>query len=232
MLDIFTGCCCYILWNVHKNRSRTPAACNLKSFTDGTRKFCHIFDNVAVFCYRHNNPGYIHLLERILSKEGCPYVACNGYHRHRIHLRSCNTCHKIGSSWSGCSQAYTYLAGSTGITICCMGRSLLMGGKYVSDLMAVFVQGVIYIQDGSARITEHSVHTLFQKTFYNDLSTCKLHVCSSCCLIVFLLFCLWHFQNGSSVAGCYHCCISCKISGCNLWLSWLPFCFSCFQFLL
>jgi hypothetical protein len=42
-----------------------------------------------------------------------------------------------------------------------MGCSLLMGGQYMCDLVFIFIEGVIYIQDGTARISEYSVNALF-----------------------------------------------------------------------
>ena len=44
------------------------------------------------------------------------------------------------------------------------------------------------------------------------------------------LFCFWYLKDRSSVSGGYHGSISCKISCCYLWLTRLPFCFSCLHF--
>ena len=40
------------------------------------------------------------------------------------------------------------------------------------DLVFVFIEGIVYIQDGTARISEYSVNALFFQTFNDDFSSC------------------------------------------------------------
>lgn len=53
-----------------------------------------------------------------------------------------------------------------------MGSSLLMGGEDVTDLLVMFIEFIINIQDRAAGITENGIHSLLFQTFYNDLGTC------------------------------------------------------------
>jgi hypothetical protein len=47
-----------------------------------------------------------------------------------------------------------------------------MGSQYMIDLIGILIQGIVNIQDRSARIAEDGIHSLFQKAFYDDFSTC------------------------------------------------------------
>jgi len=39
------------------------------------------------------------------------------------------------------------------------------------DLILVLVEGIIYVEDSSSRITEHGVNALFFKALYNNFRT-------------------------------------------------------------
>ena len=174
MTDIFAFCSRHILRNIHQHRTRTSGFCDGKGFADGVRKFGYIFNNIAVFCHRHDDARNIHLLERIFSQKRRSYVAGDCHHRNRVHARSGNSGYKIRSAGAGCGQTYAYFSGGTCVTVCCMRSSLFMGGKYMIDFVTVSVKCIIDIQDGTARISENGIHTLLQQTFYDDFRTCKL----------------------------------------------------------
>lgn len=48
------------------------------------------------------------------------------------------------------------------------GLPLLVTSQNVADFIAVLIQCVIYIQDCAARITEHRIDALLQKTLDDD----------------------------------------------------------------
>ena len=56
-----------------------------------------------------------------------------------------------------------------------MGGSLLVGGEDVTNSIAMLVQLVVDIQDGSTRVTEDHVYTLLHQTFYDDSGTGIFH---------------------------------------------------------
>src|SRR5699024_9698494 len=153
------------------------------------------------------------------------YVGGDGHDRNRIHISRGDPCHKVRGSRTGSSEADAYFPGSPRVSVRRMGRALFMGSQDMIDLILIFIQSVVHVQDGSARITEDGVHALFFQTFYNNFCTSKLHSVSS-------LLCLWYLQNRASVAGRHHSRISCQISGGHLRLARLPFCFSRLHFLI
>ena len=172
--DIFTFCCGYVLWHIYEYRTRTTAFGDDKSFADGVCKLCYIFDNIAVFCHRHYNACDINFLEGIFSKKGSSNITGNCYHRNRVHTRGGNSGYQVGCTWAGSCQTHADLSCRTGVTVCRVGSSLLMGSKYMFNFITVSVKGVINVQNSSAWISENGIHTLLQQTFYDDLRSCKL----------------------------------------------------------
>ena len=123
---IFTFVGGNILCNVYQYRTRSSGTSNFKGFTDGICKDRNILYNVSVLCNWHSYTGNINLLERIFSQSRQIYITGNGYHRNRIHIGCSNACNQIGGTGAACSHTNTHLAGSSGITVCRMGSSLLM----------------------------------------------------------------------------------------------------------
>ena len=171
-LLIFKLCRCHILGDIHKNRSRPATSCNRKGLSDRICQNTDILYNIPMLCDRHGYTCNIYLLEGILSKERKIYITGDCYHRYRIHVGRCNTGYKIGCTRSAGCQADTDLAGSPGIPVCRMGCALFMGGQNMSDLITVFIQSIIYIQDRTARITENSIYFLLLQAGNYDLRSC------------------------------------------------------------
>ena len=69
LIFILSFCTGDILWNIHKNRSRTPCLSNRECTADGIRQLIHIFDNKIMFCHRHCNTGDIDFLKTIFAKK-------------------------------------------------------------------------------------------------------------------------------------------------------------------
>ena len=138
---IFKVClgCSHILCDIHKDRTGPAALCNDKGTADGFCKLLHIFYDKAVFCDRHNNTGYIYLLEAVFSQKGNADITGNGNHRNRVHMGCGNTCHQISGARAAGRKAYTHFSCRTGIAVRCVGCALLMGSQYVMDLITVFI---------------------------------------------------------------------------------------------
>ena len=149
-----------ILRNIDQHRPRSSSLSNAKSLSDCFCKLCYIFDNIAVFCHRHYNACDINFLEGILSKKGSSNITGNCYHRNRVHTRGGNSGYQVGCTWAGSCQTHADLSCCTGVTVCCVGSSLLMGSKYMFDFITVSVKGVINVQNSSAWISENGIHAL------------------------------------------------------------------------
>ena len=103
----------------------------------------------------------INFLKTVFSKQRNIYVTGNRYKRNRIHIGSRYSGYQVGRSRSARRKTYAYFSGTARIAVCGMGRPLFMGSQNMPDLIPVFIQFIIYVQDRSARISEYGVHALF-----------------------------------------------------------------------
>ena len=92
-------------------------------------------------------------------------MAGDGNDGNRIHVCGGDTSDQIGSARSGGSHADTDLSGGSRIAVRRVGSSLLMGGEDVTDLLVMFIEFIINIQDRAAGITENGIHSLLFQTF-------------------------------------------------------------------
>ena len=173
-------CCSNVLRNIDEHRSRSAASGNAESLSHRIRQFVHIPYEVVGLGNRHGNTGDVHLLESILAQHFLSYVTADKNNRRRVHIRSGDSGGEVGCSRSGSGQTYPHLSGGSGIAVRRMRRSLLVCGKVVSNLILVFVEFIVNIQNCAAGIPEHGIHALLQQAFYHDLCTCHFHMnCSS-----------------------------------------------------
>ena len=115
------------------------------------------------------------LLEAVQAQEIPGHVAGNGHHRHGIHIGCGDACHQVGGAGAGGGDAHPYPAGSPGITVCRMGRGLLVGRFNMADFVAVLIEGVINIQHCPAGVAEHGIYALLQQAFHDNIRTVALH---------------------------------------------------------
>ena len=128
-----------ILGNIHENRTRTAALCNLKGLAQRICQLCNIFDDRTVLGDRDRHTGDIDLLEGILTQKRHTNVGSDRYNRDGIHIGCGDTGNQIGSTGAGSSHTDANLSCGTGITVRCMGSTLLMGSQHVADFAAVLI---------------------------------------------------------------------------------------------
>ncbi len=54
---------------INEHRTRPPGFCDFESPTDHSCQICNVFYNKIMFCHRNRDPGDIHLLKAVFSKE-------------------------------------------------------------------------------------------------------------------------------------------------------------------
>ena len=136
--------CSHILGDINKYRARSVLSRDRESAADRIRKLRHILDNKTVFRNRSCNTCNINLLKTVLTEKRYPNVTCDCDHRNRIHVSGRNTRNKVGCSRSGSCHTDTNLAGTSCISVCRMGCSLLMGCQHMLDLR-MLIQFIVYI---------------------------------------------------------------------------------------
>ena len=172
---ISTGGRSYILGNIYQNRTFAPGLCNAERPAQRGRQLLHRLHLEVVLGNGHGNTANIYLLEAVSPQAGGGIVAGNGNHRHRIHISRGNTGHQIGGAGAGGGKAHAHLAGSAGITVCRVGRALLMGSQNMLKGVTIFIKLVKNIQDRTAGITKDSIYALFFQDFKNDLRAIEFH---------------------------------------------------------
>ena len=132
---------------------------------------CRVEGVKTVFCDRHCNTCNVYLLETVFPEKRYSHVTRNRNDRNGVHICRCDTCHKVRGTRTAGRQTDAHLACSPRIAVCRMGCSLLMGCQNMPDLIAMFVQFIVHIEDRSARISEDGVHPLLFQAFYYYLSS-------------------------------------------------------------
>ena len=125
-----------------------------------------------MLCDGHGDARYIDFLETVFSKEGHTYIAGDSHKRDGVHVGSGYPCHQVSRTRTACGKADAHFACSPGISVRRMGRSLLVGGENMPDFITMLIQLIIYIKDGAARVSEHSVNALLLQTFHYNFCTC------------------------------------------------------------
>ena len=158
---ILCDCCRDILRDIHEHRPRPSRPRDAERLADRIRQLCHIFYNETVLCDGHCDPCDIDLLETVLPEERYAHITGDGHDGDGIHVRGGDPGHQVRRPGPAGRQADADFARCPRIPVRRVRRALLMGSEDVADLIPVFIQLVIYIQDSAARIAEYGVHSLF-----------------------------------------------------------------------
>ena len=165
-----------ILGDIDQNRAGTAGPGDGKGVSDGLCQVIDILDDPAVLGHGHGDAVDVDLLEGILAQQGQGHVAGDGHHGHTVHIGGRDAGHEIGRTGAAGRHADADFAGGPGIAVRRVGSTLFVGGQIVMDLVAVFIKRVIYVQDGTAGITENGIHALLQQALDDDIRTCHFHL--------------------------------------------------------
>ena len=166
----------YVLGNVHQNRSRSAGLGNAECLPNGICQIFHTLYQEVVLGDRHGHAGDVHFLKAVPSDQRVRHVAGDRYQRHRVQICSGDTGDQIGGTRTGGGDDNADLAGGTCIAVCCMCGTLFMGCDDVMDPVLCQIEGIVDVDDLSARIAEYRRSTLFDQGFYDDLCTFQFHL--------------------------------------------------------
>ena len=158
-----------ILGNINQNRARTVTHGNFICLTDGICQLLYMTDHKVMLGDRHGHTCNIDFLEAVTSDKGRTDIGSNGNHRDGIHKCRCDTGNQIGGTRAGCCKTYANLAGCACITVCRMGRTLLMCSQDMADTVGILIKLIINIEGCTARITENGIGSLFQQCLKQNL---------------------------------------------------------------
>ena len=98
-----------ILGNIYYNRAWTTACSNIKCFFEGDGDVVYIFNQEVMLHTWSSHAYHVHFLESVHANGGSRYLATNHHHRDRVHISSCNACHRICCAWPRCHKCYANL---------------------------------------------------------------------------------------------------------------------------
>ena len=170
----------HVLRNINQHRTLAPGIGNLECLLDGLLQLGHRPDHEVVLHDRLGNADDIHLLEAVPPQGTGGYVAGDGDQGHRIQVGIGDAGHQIGSSGTAGGDHYAHLAGCSRVTVRRVAGSLLMGGNHVIDAIGTFIELIVDIQHGAARITEYRRDALMNQLFDENSCSSEFHVYLRC----------------------------------------------------
>ena len=121
------------------------------------------------------NADGVYFLERVFTYVTGWNLAADNHQWDRVHICSCNACHRIGYPGAGSHQCHPYFVGRTRVSIGCMNRRLFVAHQYMFDLILI-EQGIIDKQHRPAGIAENVFDSFFLQTSDGNLCACQFHV--------------------------------------------------------
>ena len=118
--------------NIDQHGTRTSGSGDQESLPDYTGQVFNFFDQIVMLGNRRCNTGDIRFLEGVPANGLGRYLSAEYHQRNRVHIGRRNTCNHVAYTRSRSSEAYAGTAGSAGVAVCRMHRSLLMSGQDVA----------------------------------------------------------------------------------------------------
>ena len=149
-----------VLGDIHHHRAGPAGAGDKEGLFDGLRQLADILDQEIMLDAGAGNADGIHFLKGIIADQGRGHLSGEYNQRDRIQVSGGDAGHRVGGAGAGSDQYYAGFPGRARITVGGVGRSLLMTGQDMYDIILV-EQGIVNMQDGAARVAEYVFHAFF-----------------------------------------------------------------------
>ncbi len=170
-----------VFGQVDKDRARTSRGCNGEGFFNGAGQVFNSVNKIVVLCAGSSDADYVSFLKRVVTYQGCRYLAGEDHYWDGIHVRRGKSCNRIGPSGAGCHYAYTGLACGSGVSVGRVDCGLFVTDEYESEVMGeVSYQCVENVNDHPAGISEDCGYSFFFEGLKKDLGTVYFHFLSCC----------------------------------------------------
>ena len=135
------------------------------------------FHQIIVLRDRHGDAGDVDLLERILAQDGGGNLARDRDQRRAVHPGVGDGRHQIGRARTAGGHADADLAGSAGVPLGGVARTLFVPAQDVMQPVVILPEGVIERHDGAAGNAEDDIDALADQGLAHYLSagTCIRH---------------------------------------------------------
>ena len=166
VIEIRDGFLLHIDRHVDQYRPRPAGPGNIKGFLENPRDIRGVFDDVAVLGKRFRRAGDVRLLEDVAAEQVAAHLAGDHHQRDGIHVCGGDAGDQVGGARAGGGNAYTDLAGNTGIPAGRM-RSVLLG-TYEHMMDPAADEAVVKRAYRSAGVTKRGGHAFELQAFYHS----------------------------------------------------------------
>ncbi len=128
-----------------------------------------------MFGDRQRDTGDVHFLETVPADQSIGHVPGDGHQRRGIQVRRGDAGYKVCRTGAGSGNDHTHIPRGSGVAVRGMTGTLFVGCQHVMDAVFPLVQGIIQIDDLSARVSEHSLCSLLNQSFNYNIRTTKQH---------------------------------------------------------
>ena len=99
------------------------------------------------------------------------HIPGDHHHGHGIQERGGDAGDQIGGPRAGGGDDHAHPAGGPGVAVGGVGGPLLVGGQHVAQLVLVFVEGVVNVDDLPAGVAEDHLAALLDQCPDNNVSS-------------------------------------------------------------
>ena len=152
-----------IFGDIHQHRTWAARFCQLERFTNGICKVLHRADKIVMFGNGQGYTGDVDFLEAVRSDLMGRHVPRDHHHGYGIQKSGCYTRDQIGCPWTRRCDDHANPPCCAGVSIGGMGGPLFVGGQNMAQLVLIFVEGVIHVDDLPAGVPEHYLAPLLDQ---------------------------------------------------------------------
>ena len=159
-----------VLRQIDQHRAGATGAGDVESFLDGFGQVLDVPDQEVVLDARPGNADRVDFLKRVVADQRRGHLPGEHHQWDGIHVGVGDAGNGVGDAGAGGDQHHAGFAAGAGVTFGGVDGGLFVTDQHMLD-MVLGVQGVIDVQHGAARITEHAFDAFFLQATDENFST-------------------------------------------------------------
>ena len=158
-----------VLGHVDEHGAGTVGLGDAERLADGVGQLLDRLHEIVVLRDGQRDARDVDLLEGVGADKGVGHIARDGNERGGVEVGGGDAGHKVGGTGARGGNDDADLAGGAGITVGCVGSSLLMGGQDMVNLVLILEDGVVNVNDLASGITEDRLAALLNERADDDV---------------------------------------------------------------
>ena len=160
-----------VLGNINQYRAGSAGACQDDCLADGICQLLDRADKVVMLGDGQRNTRDINLLEGVGTDLCAENVTRDGQHGNAVQVRRRNTGNQVCRAGTGGGKHNADLTRSARVAVSGVCRALLVRRQDVLDLVLIFIQRIVNVNDLTAGITEDGLAFLLDQCSDQNVST-------------------------------------------------------------